>query len=1354
MTLTVFDLFNIFIGATSFFLFVVLLRLCNHIKLFFSEGGKRLFSILTKRKEMEISKSPLGCNATIVDVLRRRALRESDATAFCVVSDGKRGDDEVWSSAVFDKKTRMVAARLQSHGVMNMPVLLLVNPGKNFLVSFFGCLYAGAIAVPLPPPGMGRLSTALSRIRHVAIDSGAATIITSNNLMPAVDALLKTLSTPLPEVICLDDLEQAEAERWQPVSLSPQHLAFLQYTSGSTGNPKGVMVSHGNIVANIVSMMDRWQVRKDMPFVNWLPPFHDMGLIGCILTPAFLGSICVLIKPLSFMKRPVCWFEAMSRYGAKVAGAPDFALNYCLQKITPSQMRNIDLSSLQILFCGAEPIHWQTLTRFIDRFEENGLQPHALCPCYGLAEATLFVSGVDVEKKVGTLAVGKKALEEGRLVDYASSQNDQKARLVSCGNQSDRHVIIEIVDPETKAILPENQIGEIWLKGPSIAGGYWQKPSLTESTFQARVDNDTRQFLRTGDLGFFHNRELYVAGRIKEMMIINGRNFFPQDLEETVSRSHADLAGRVSAAFTLENEVEPRVVIVAEVNPKSTVMPEVVGQIRLLIAEEHELRLHAVYLTSRRGIPKTTSGKIQRNLCKKMLLDGQVEQIYSWQEISTEQDNARNTEAPVRIARPDVLGMNPRSRETCSEHIQEERLNSSESAENSQKKQEITSFFRKEVARIMRCGNGVVLEEERSLLSCGLDSLRFMELNSAVQQAYDIDIPTLSFFREPTIKNLVCLVDAALQESTIDETGVKRGVPLKPDPENASAPFPLTDVQRAYWIGRNQGFVLGGVSCSTYVEFDGCNIDMERVHRVVNHLIRRHGMLRAVIDDQGMQRILPEIGEYHIDLEDFSVLPGKERQEALLRKRGLLQHMVLPTDVAPMFDIRASRMTNDLIRFHINIDLLVADAWSFIVLLKELSTLYQQPEFPLAEDKPLPLSFRDYALKVQSDRETAAYHNDLVYWKKRAVHFPYGAELPFSSSYDIFSVPFFSRKSTLLEKEVWTKLKAVAGQQGLTSSALLLAAFAEVLALWSKKKHFVITLTLFNRQPLHEQVNELIGDFTSLILFEVNRKAAQTFWEFARQVQDQLWEDLAHSRVSAVEVLQELGRTQNAIGSKEQAAVVFTSALPLTTAETESEVASSDLLQGLPGEVSYGVSQTPQVCLDHQVFEFNGALHYNWDLVEDFFQDQVPADMFAVYTRFLLGLASSAHFKLHEACQDVLRPQKEIRQMSNDTRKPIALSCLYDPFLSQVHLQPNAPAIVFPEGMITYAQLEQKSRQLAQILRNKHISSGSVVGIIMEKGWEQVVAVLAILRAGAAYLPVSAEFPYQRMAYILSDGGG
>ncbi|MGB7922992.1 MAG: MupA/Atu3671 family FMN-dependent luciferase-like monooxygenase, partial [Pyrinomonadaceae bacterium] len=1966
--------------------------------------------------------------ATLIELLRRKALQQPHQKVYTFLEQGEIESGSL-SFQELDRQARAIATLLRNCGASGERALLLYQPGLEYIAAFFGCLYAGVVAVPCSPP---KLSRPMPRLQAIITDAQAKVALTTVKTL----AQIERRSADTPELKSLrwqatDACDESLAEQWCHPSIDGETLAFLQYTSGSTASPKGVMVTHANLLHTLADIdLDMGHTNENV-MVTWLPIFHDMGLIYGVLQPVYNGFPCYLMSPTSFLQRPLRWLEAISRYGGTHSAAPNFAYDLCVQKSLPAQREALNLSSWVVAINAAEPIRPQTIERFAEAFAASGFRRKTFCGGYGLAEATLKVSLHQRDNEPVFCALRVSALEQQRIEEVPPGDDSQT--FVGCGVPGMGTKVV-IVKPDTRYQCAPAEVGEIWVSSSSVAEGYWNRPDETERTFRAYIaDTGEGPFLRTGDLGFIRQEELFITGRLKDLIIIRGLNHYPQDIELTVEESHPSLRRGCGAVFTVDtgsigpprSVAEERLIVMQEVDRSSfdsERIKEVTEAIRQAVAEQHELRVYAVALIKTGSILKTSSNKIQRRACRAAYLAGALKVIG----ISTLDDaSAQSVEAPITretlLAAPlderqpllwcclqqhvaDVLSVAPnllgpqrhvktlgldslmavelknrldvafglnlpmtkflenitlaqlsaqimtevvapppdedasrepsgsgkRVKAALSPPSSDEDSTQSERAvltvpahpeeaasirfraahEAFEEQAQLTPYATalicgdaqltyaelngraNQLARYLQRGLGVtpdvriglylantpecligllaiwkagatclplaasasgsvaafsnigpvLLPHDRLKDLGALKSLEGLELDSIEQAvrsedendlllrpgedhpaliiaefadgsrgpervrthrhlsdffaqldgrvgcderdtllsgsnqpetlcllewlwtltrgarvvllteqekravsarshgaasdcrmqfslfyfssneaefaddkyelflegakfadqhgfsaiwtperhfhafgglypnpsvlsaalamitkrirlragsvvlplhnpvrvaeewavvdnlsngrvdiafatgwnpndfvlspdlyatrrestftaietvrqlwrgevvklrngignevevriyplpkqvappiwitctgsaerfqdagAIGANVLTALLFQKPEelaeniahyrraraqhghdpesglvtlmlhtfvgedlqqvrakvrepfteylktsvdlwrqgsksldelseseradllsyaferyfetsalmgtpatclkmvnalsnvgVNEIACLIDfgvdtdsvlaslhslKTLSEHSEREPGVNRrlaspsstsldqlmqrhrvsllhcapalrrhfanmskaGTPtslrllmtaaeeepersgadgtnglhpitqqeryrflyeqasalasegtdadrtestvsvgqpargdllprIEPQPADRNLPFPLTDVQQAYWIGRNGEYTLGNVAAHAYIEIDSLGLDLERLNRAWQRLIARHEMLRAIVLPDGQQQILDQVPSYRFKVADLRGENASQVEAGLDAIRQQMSHQVLPTDQWPLFDVRASLLNEDRTRLHFGLDLLVTDLRSAHIIFDELQQLYTQPERALPT---LEISFRDYVLAETAFRRSITYQRAWEYWQARLDILPPAPELPLARSPEAITQPRFVRRTAQLDPQVWSQLKGRAAQAGLTASTILCAAYAEVLARWSKSRSLTLNLTLFNRLAVHPQVKDLVGDFTSLSLLGIDASAGSSFEERARQLQEQLWRDLDHRYVSGVRVLRELARRQGR--DKAVMPVIFTSALGHTNDA-----------QGRPpmawlGNRVYGISQTPQVWLDNQVYEDAGTLVLNWDAVEELFPDGLLDSMFSAYHTLLLGLALDDSLWHCSSLPLVPAAHLAARAHINDTSAPLSELLLHELFERQASAQPDAVALINGAHRLTYAELERLSNRVARWLRERGARPNQLVGVVMRKGWEQVVGVLGVLK--------------------------
>ncbi len=589
---------------------------------------------------------PLMEFSTLVEILGWRALHQPEQRTHIYMFDGEK-EGECLTHATLDCQARSIGALLQSYQAAGERALLLYPAGLDFIAGFFGCLYAGVIAVPLPAPNLAQPERTLPRLRAIISDAQPTVVLTTSAILSGAGRLF----AQAPELhklrwVATDKVPAGLALEWRGPAVTRDTVALLQYTSGSTAEPKGVEISHGNLLHNSDYIGRIFAFNPNGVTVSWLPAFHDMGLTNGIIQPVYKGRPCYLMPAVSFLMQPIRWLQAISRYRATISGGPNFAYELCNRRITPEQRETLDLSSWDVAYSGAEPVRADTVKRFVATFASCGFRPRAFHPCYGLAETTLMVTGGPLRDEMfRTIQVD--ALEQNRIVD-ASAQHQNGRTLVSSGRAMD-DTRVAIVQPESMTVCAADQVGEIWVSGPSVTRGYWNRPEETERACRAFLkDTGEGPFLRTGDLGFMRDGELFVTGRLKDLIIISGRKIYPHDIELTVEQSLPAIRPACCAAFAVDGPDGEQLVIVAEVEPgyqpgtgnppdaqssarshgrKMLDVEATVRIIRRAVAEQHDARVRTVVLVRAGRIPMTTSGKVQRHACKASFLDGTLQKF-------------------------------------------------------------------------------------------------------------------------------------------------------------------------------------------------------------------------------------------------------------------------------------------------------------------------------------------------------------------------------------------------------------------------------------------------------------------------------------------------------------------------------------------------------------------------------------------------------------------------------------------------------------------------------------------------------------------------------------------------------
>ncbi|WP_327356203.1 non-ribosomal peptide synthetase [Streptomyces sp. NBC_01304] len=1272
----------------------------------------------------------------LLESLRRPAEKAPQETAFTFPRFDEHSGLELppvrLTRGELDSRARALAVALTERGARRGRVLLLLPPGPAFVVGLFGCLYAGAAAVACAPPKEGTGGALAERFVQMGKDAEVAAVVAPRGRTAELRRIWAEGGAPQgPDWIEVDaDASDVPAapDLWTPPDADGHDLALLQYTSGSTGTPKGVMVTRDNLLEQLRVFRDLAELPDGADVVTWMPVYHALGIAGTVTMSQFVGGHCTVLTPDDFVAEPFRWLKAISDAQAPVFSCgPNFAYDRCVERVTPEQREQLDLGRWHAAFNAAERIQARTIEAFTDAFAPHGFRREAWFPGYGLTEVTLGISGRRGPDPL-RLTLDAAALEAGRATP-ATTDTARTAELVGCGTPHPR-VRMLVVDPTTLTECADGEVGEIWVAGDVVNQGYWQRPEQTTETFGGQLADGEGPFVRTGDLAFSQDGEIVVCGRLKELIIIRGRNIHPQDVESAARRAHPALETAPAAAFSVDTESGEQLVLVQSVeSPEDLDLPALATEVRAAVAADQEVEAHTVVFVRPADIPMTGSGKIRRTTCRQAHLDGELTPLLTSSVTSAPAEEAADAEDPQTPASPlrDMVIALPAELRA----------------------QVLTAEIRRRVGALLRVDPASVAED-RPLTSLGLESLRTVELRHGLSRDFGVPLPLADFFRGgiPTVAGLIAT--GLTSEEAVTPGELVRPT-LTPNPSARHEPFPLTEIQHAYLVGRSSGYELGSTSIHLYTEYASPDLDLPRLRRALTALVARHEMLRAVVASDGTQRILSEVGEVPVTEYDLREAPDEDQRAHLAALRAELSHQALPLDTWPMFDIHVTWLDGDRdgnhARVHIGIDLLIADVASIRLFFLELGDLYADPT---AQLPPLDVSFRDYVLAAQELRDSPAYDTARAYWKTRIETLPPNPQLPLrAGTLPTGSTPLRTRRQDRLPAADWIRVKERAAARGLTPSAVQLAAYATVLGAWSRSGHFTLNVPLFNRHPLHPHIDRVIGDFTSVTLLEVDLRPGGGFTALAARMQRQLWQDMDHRLFSGVDVIREIARVRD-VPPHAFSATVFASAREQGRDQdfTGGEVGADWL-----GETVYAVSQTPQVRLDHQVYEDRGDLTYKWDAVEETFPPGVLDDMFDAYTRLLWGLADEAG--AWDAQGESVLPARQLAliEAANATEEKVPDGLLITDLVEQALTHPERTAVVGAGRELTYGELYRHACRLARQLRELGAGTGELVAVGIGKSVEQIVAVVAVQLAGTAYLPVDPALPTARREWLLAHSG-
>ncbi|HEX8185281.1 MAG TPA: amino acid adenylation domain-containing protein, partial [Blastocatellia bacterium] len=1246
--------------------------------------------------------------ATLPDLLRLRSLHEPEKRGYTFLADDEAPACYLTYKEL-DERARTIAAALKSLGVNKDRALLLYPPGLDFIAAFFGCLYAGIVAVPAYPPDPARPNRTLPRLQAIVADAQATVALTTSSYLTLAGG-------PLAEAAVLDKLSWLATDalpvsvgEWREPHSCESDLAFLQYTSGSTATPKGVMLTHENLLYNAGLVHSAFEHTPEDRYLSWLPTFHDMGFMAGVLEPLYAGLPVVLMSPVSFLRRPLRWLQAISRYKASVSGGPNFAYDLCVRKITTEERATLDLSSWSIAFNGAEPVRAETLEQFQSAFSPCGFRREAFYPCYGLAEATLIVSGGPRARPPVVMTVEAQALERNLAVEAHAGGANSKP-LVSCGGSLPGQRFI-IVDPEIHSECPPGRVGEVWVSGPSVADGYWDRPEETSDTFKAYLPGSGQgPFLRTGDLGFISGGELYISGRIKDLLIIRGLNHYPQDIEWTVERCHTALRPGCCAAFSIEAFGEERLVVIQEAEPRLLPDPNgVIDSIREAVALEHELQAYAVTLIAPGSIAKTSSGKIQRHACREAFLAGRLERMAEWRASIASQDHAT------------ALPEGPRAAEA------------------------IKPWLAHQLAAKLSLAVSEI-EFNEPITRYGVDSLTAVELAHLIEANLGVTFSAASLLNGSSISEIV---GKALTQSTDASSTLTALAPA----DILTTEYPLSDGQRGLWFLQQLAPESAVYNIARAVRIKS-RLDLLAMRRAFQRLVDRHPCLRTnfiAVDGEPVQR-----AHQHVEV-DFEHCDAECWDDDSLDER-LSKEANLPFDLdrGNLLRVRLFTKSADEHILLLALHHIVSDFWSLAVLVDELGRLYEIEKN--GGGATLPALEFDYASYVrwQAAMLSSPVGESLrAYWHERL-----SSELPtldLPTDYPRPPAQTFrgASYSFRLDEELMRRIKSLSRDHDATLFVTLLAAFQSLLYRYTGQEEILVGSPVSGRA--RAEWRSIIGYFINLIVVRAQLSADITFSSLVRQTRQDVLGAIDNQDYPFPRLVEQLrpgrdaGRSPlvQAIFILQKSHLLNDEGLPLLAlAEPGAEMRLGELeLQSLPLE-----QVTTQFDLTLSAAEVRGELAASIEYNRDLF-DATTVERMSEHFRTLLE--SAVANPLERVSRLPLLNAIEKRRLLvewNDTRRQypqdVSLHMLFERRAAQT---PEPTALVFERECVSYRELNERANQLAHYLQRLGVAPESLVAICVERGVDMVVSLLAVLKAGCAYVPLDPSYPMDRLSFMLED---
>lgn len=1235
---------------------------------------------------------------TLSDVFDAQCSAHPERLAYVFLRDDLSVAEQL-SHGALSEEVRALARGLAALARPGDRVLLALPPGLDFVRAFWACLLAGCVAVPVPAPDPVRLLRSAPRLRGILDDTAAAWVWTSASLREAARQVFEPGMFTAARWIAADDLTGAAP---LPAPPAPDALAYLQYTSGSTLAPRGVRVSHAQALANVRALHAATWVDENSRALTWLPHFHDYGLIFGVLAPFCAGATSWLMSPLAFLRRPLRWLEAITALRISHSGAPPSAFLACLRALDGAAPAG-DLSSLVALSCGAEPIRAETLARVLADFGRAGLRPEALLPAYGLAETVLGVSSSQPDRPPLLLTVDAAALLQDRVVPRDGGAGS--ARLVGCGPPL-ADTELQIVDVVSGAAAAADAVGEIWVRSPSVGDGYWRQPALSEASFGACMADGRGPFLRTGDLGFLHQGELFVTGRLKDLVIVHGGNHYPQDLEWTAERAHPALRAGYGAAFSVDTPDGEALVLALETERRASVpdAEAVATAVRRAIGEAHGLPVEAVVLVRSGSLPRSSSGKIQRRRTRQLYLENRLDmQAVVARDASGDPAAQADADAPTR-----ALHLMPRDApEQAVWDIWREVLDT-------------TAF-------------GV----HESFFELGGTSLLMTQVATRVSQQMGIELPLADLFEHTSVAALadhVTRLLAAADGSAPTPVAVPVRVPR-------DGPLPVSLSQRRMWVIQQFDPASSAYNVAVSLRLRGA-LDVALLQRAFDLMVARHESLRTrlVLDGAGpVQRIAPS-ASFAIEQIDLS-----ERPDRVAHARVLLgERLAAPFDLAQAPLHRASLLRFDA-RDHVLLWVMhhaIADNWSFAVLMREALAAYAAWQAGRAPQlDPIPVEYADYAAWQRSPAAVAQRQPQLAYWRARLANL---APLDLPTDFPRPQRPSFrgARVSATLPAELRAAVRAYCARASVTPFVVLLAAFKLMLTRQARSTDIAVGTPVANRHRFAAE--HLVGTLVNTLVMRTDLAGDPSFDGLVQRVRETALQAYAHQEAPFDELVESLGHDRS-LHPEGLVRVLF------------------NVLNAPLGRLDHAGLEVEEFPFERTTAQFDLSVHIDTEFTHrihleyasDLYAPATAERMLENYLALLERLLAEPAAPL--SAMSIVAPAQRalLREGWNATQAALPVEQTVHRYLaSAASASAHTVAAIDSAGtLLTYGELAARSNALARALRARGIGRGHRVGLSVARDTTLLVALLGVLKSGAAYVPLDPDFPAERLQFMAADAG-
>ncbi|WP_077002313.1 non-ribosomal peptide synthetase [Variovorax sp. KK3] len=1198
-----------------------------------------------------------------------------------------------------------IAAWLSSQTRPGDRVLLSFGPGLDFVRVFWACMLCGRVAVPVPSPDPVRLQHAAPRLRSVISDSRSALVLTSSTMLEAAAAVLDPATFAMTRWAALPAPAQLadKPADFAPARIGPETLAYLQYTSGSTSDPRGVRLTHANVLANVRALIAAGHGDADSRALSWLPHFHDYGLAFGVLAPLVAGASGYLMSPLAFLRRPLRWLDAVEKHHITHTGAPESAFAACLAALGGKPL-GARLDSLVALSCGAEPIKAETVERVLAVFGAAGMAPDAFAPSYGLAETVLGVTSASPGHVPRIVWADSAALLAGRFEALEAGAPNAR-RLVGCGRpMQDTEVRIVETTGEGRLCAADG-VGEIWVRSPSVGGGYWMQTEASESTFGAHLADGSGPWLRTGDLGFIDEGELFVTGRLKDLIIVHGENHYPQDLEWSAERAHPALRLGHGAAFAVDTPAGEGVVLALELDRRADADLEAVFRaVRRAVAVEHGLPVHAVALLRAGTLPRTSSGKVQRQRCRAAFLANELS-----------------------LAAPLDAETDPPPEQSAEDSDRRERLG--HVLPRDAREQAVWDVWT-EVLGTRAFG------VHESFFELGGNSLRMTQVLSRLGERFNVSLPLAELFEHASVAAMAAQVENQLRKGGATPAGsagmtrVDRGVPQ-----------PASLSQRRMWVIQHFEPTSTAYNVPMAIRLRGA-LDPALCQQALDAMVRRHEGLRTSLvmgEHEPMQRIVPTL-EVRLEQVDLSSLPERERNA---KARALLvERASQPFDLsqAPLHRVLLIRLGE---REHVLFWMLhhaITDNWASALLMRETLAAYgalADGRMPMSD--PPAIGYADYATWQRSPAAVEARRPHLDYWLERLRDLP-DLDLPTDFARPVKASHQGGRVSAALPPRLREAIRDFGSREAVTPFVVYLSAFVLMLSRYAKTEDVAVGTPIANRHRVAAE--PLVGTLVNTLVMRSDLSGDPSFTQLVHRTRRDALQAYAHQDAPFDELIDAMGHDRT-LRPEGPVRVLF-NVLNAPIGEPELFGLEVDEFDFSRVAAQFDLSMHIDTEFSHRVH-----LEYASDLYSEVSAQRMLENYLSLLER-LLG-APERHLSSHE----VLSPTQLnlLRHGWNGARVPLPAQLLVHEYvrLADPAVQERV-AVIDAQGLtLSFGEIDARSNQLARALRHRGIARGQRVGLCIARGPAMLIAQLGVMKAGAAYVPLDPDYPVDRLRFMAAD---